>query len=205
MMPRGDRARLWLRGLLKLAVVVLVAGAGGMALGIAIAEVTGDDDPPSVATQGPTATSEANEAAGPTTSAPAPTTTTRAASDQDPLEQVRVTVGSAVLHPARTPSGQVRNRARLGVRVTVVNRGPERVVLERPSLLAARQRVPTNAAADAPGTRLGPIGAGQTVKVTLQFETAGAVTEQLMTTKRARVLVAGRSSPVTVTVGTPVK
>ena len=197
---------MWLRGLLKFAAVVLVAGAGGMGLGIAISELTGDDDaPPSVATQASTETTQApTETAEATSSVPAATATTTPDSDQDPLEQVRVTVGSAVLHPAATPSGRARNRARLGVRVTVVNRGTQRVVLPRPSLLAARQRVPTNAAADAPATHLEAIDAGQTVRVTLQFETAGAVTEQLTTQKRARVLVAGRSSPIVVTVGPPV-
>ena len=196
---------MWLRGLLKLAGVVLVAGAGGMGLGIAISELTGDDAPPSVATQASTETTQPPaETAEATSSVPAATATTARGSDQDPLEQVRVTVGSAVLHPAGTPSGRARNRARLGVRVTVVNGGTQRVVLPRPSLLAARQRVPTNAAADAPATRLGALAAGQTARVTLQFETAGAVTEQLTTQKQARVLVGARSSPVVITVGTPV-
>ncbi len=144
---------MWLRGLLKFAAVVLVAGIGGIALGAAISELTGDDAPPSDATQASTQTTQA------------PTGTTEATTGS--LEQIRVTVGSAVLHPARTPSRRRRNRARLGVRVTVVNRGAQRVVLPRASLLAARQRVPTNAAAAAPSTRLGPIGAGETVKVTL--------------------------------------
>ena len=189
---------MWLRGLLKLAAVILVAGAGGIALGAAISELTGEDDATNETTAS-TATADA------TTSVPAAAATTARPSEQDPLEQVGVTIGSAVLHPARGPSGRRRNRARLGVRVTVVNRGAQRVVLPRPSLLAARRRVPTNAAADAPATRLGPIGAGKTVKVTLQFETAGAVTEQLTTQKRARVLVAGRSSPVTITIGPPAR
>lgn len=195
---------MWLRGLLKLAAVILVAGAGGTALGIAIAALTGDDGPPSVATEARTDTAKRAETADVTTSAPAPPTTTPASSDQDLLKQVRVTVGRAVLHPARTPSGRARQRARLGVRVTVINNGAERVVLARPSLLAARQRIPSNAAADAPATRLEAIAPGQAVKVTLQFETAGAVTQQLTSQKRARVLIARRSSPVTVTVGPPV-
>lgn len=110
-----------------------------------------------------------------------------------------------MLHPPRSPAGRARKRARLGVRVTVVNRGRQRVVLPRPSLLAAGQRVPTNAAADTRATRLRAIGAGKTATVTLQFETAGAVTEELTTQKRARVVVAGRSFPVTLTVGTPVR
>ena len=112
-----------------------------------------------------------------------------------------MTVGVAVLRLASTPSGKARNRARLGVRVTVRNRGSRRLVLPRPSLLAARQRVPTNPAADERGSRLGPIAAGQTRRATLQFETAGAVTEQLTTQRRARVLIGRRSSALTVSPG----
>ena len=122
----------------------------------------------------------------------------------------RISSSRSVSHSARRccilpgprPAAAATARARRAV--TVVNRGTERVVLPRPSLLAARQHVPTNAAADGPATRLEPIGPDQTVNVTLQFETAGAVTEQLTTQKRAQVLVAGGSSPVSITVGTPV-
>ena len=77
---------MWLRGLLKLAGVVLVAGAGGMGLGIAISELTGDDAPPSVATQASTETTQApTETAEATSSIPAATATTARGSDQDPL------------------------------------------------------------------------------------------------------------------------
>ena len=112
-----------------------------------------------------------------------------------------MTVGVAVLRLASTPSGRARNRARLSVSVTVRNRGSRRLVLPRPSLLAARQRVPTNPAADKRGSRLGPVAAGQTQRATLQFETAGAVTEQLTTQRKARVLIGRRSSAITVTTG----
>lgn len=135
-----------------------------------------------------------------TTSGTSPAQATAASS----RGQLRVTVLSAVLHPAATPAGIRRKRARLSVRARVRNPGAEPVVPPRPSLLAARQRTPTDARAETPVTSLGTIDAGKTVEVTLRFETAGAVTEQLTWQKRARILVAGRSSPVTVSVGTPV-
>jgi hypothetical protein len=178
--------------LAKLVAVVVVAGVVGVGLGVALSTLSGgDDDPSPPATSGTTATARA------TTSVPA--TTTPAASPAD--DSIEVTVGRAVLHLASTPSGKARNRARLGVRVTVRNRGTRRVVLPRPSLLTPRQRIASNPAADAGGSRLGPIAAGQTKSVTLQFETAGAVTRQLTTQRRARVLVGAHSSPVTVTPG----
>ena len=200
-MPRRERARLLLRGLAKLLAVVLVAGAVGTALGLALSKLTGDDEPPAAITPDPTSpVPRPTTAAAPSDS----TTSTPRPSGQHPLEPIRVTVVSAVLHPSASPSGQRRRRARLGVRVKVENPGTQRVVLPRPSLLTARQRTPTDPAADGPKTRLGAINPGQTVDVTLRFETAGAVTRELTTQKRARILVGRRSSPVTITVGAPV-
>ena len=199
MMPRRERARLLLRALAKFVAVVVVAGGVGMALGIAISELTGEDDPRATISPDATTTRQATTSAGsdrPTTSTPA--------TSQDPFAQVNVTVRLAVLHPAATAAGTSRQRARLGVRVKLENPSTQRVVLPRPSLLAARQRTPMNALDDGARTQLEPLDAGETVDVTMQFETAGAVTRELTTQKRARLLVGGRSSPVTVTVGTPV-
>ncbi len=208
MMPRRQRALLLLRGSLKLMALVVVAGAVGTGLGLGMAAMTGDDDPPGAVVDPPPTADRSSPTVA--RSAPTPrvaprvlTTSTRAQTPPDPLKQVRVSVISAVLHPAGTPAGQRRRRARLGVRVKVENRGTERVALERPSLLAARQRVPTNPAADNQGARLGPIDAGETVDVTLRFETAGAVTGQLTTQQRARIHIAGRSWPISVNIGAP--
>jgi len=194
--------------LAKLIAVIVVAGLVGVGLGIGLSELTGDDEPAGPAGQATTAptpstTSTSAAPAQATTIAPTTTTTTtpRPAAAQGAGDDIEVTVGAAVLRLASTPSGKARNRARLGVSVTVRNRGSRRLVLPRPSLLAARQRVPTNPAADERGSRLGPIAAGQTRRATLQFETAGAVTEQLTTQRKARVLIGGRSWAITVTPG----
>jgi cytoskeletal protein RodZ len=213
MMHRRERARLLLRGLAKLLAVIVVAGLIGVGLGIALSKLSGDDDPVAPATTVPAQSTTTTAAPAPapvpaaTTTTPTRTTTTPTTPPPSPpspaprpaADQIEVTVRFAVLQLATTPSGKRRNRARLGVQVTVRNRGSQRVTLPRPSLLAARQRIPTNPAADARGGRLGPIPARQTRRVTLQFETAGAVTRQLTTKRKARVLIGGRSSTVTVT------
>jgi len=168
-----------------------VAGGVGIAFGVGISELTSSDEPPA----------ETTTDTRPRGTVPTVARTTPARPDGDARGQLRVTVRAAVLYAASTPSGQRRRRARLVVRAAVENRGSERVVPPRPSLLAARQRIPTNPRADATTTRLGPIEAGETVDVTLRFETAGAVTEQLTTQRRARLLIGGRSSPITVVLG----
>jgi len=205
-MPRRERARLLLRGLAKLIAVIVVAGLVGVGLGIGLSELTGDDEPAGPAAEATTAVTKATTStpAAPvetTATAPPTITTTPRPAAAGAGDDIEVTVGAALLRLAATPSGKARNRARLGVSVTVRNRTSRRVVLPRPSLLAARQRVPTNPAADEGGSRLGPIAAGQTQRATLQFETAGAVTEQLTTQRKARVLIGGRSSALTVTPG----
>ncbi len=130
-----------------------------------------------------------------TAAEPSPATTTP--------EPIRVSIISAILHPAGLPSGQRRRRGRLSVHLKLTNGGTQRVVLTPPSVLAARQRIPTNARAVGPQGPLASIDAGMTVDVTLRFETAGSVTEQLATQKRARILVGARSWPITVKVGNP--
>jgi len=208
MMPRQERARLLLRGLAKLIAVIVVAGLVGAGLGIGLSKLSGDDEPAGPAAEATTAVTQATTstpAAPAETTATAPpiitTTTPRPAAAQGADDDIQVTVGVAVLRLASTPSGKARNRARLRLSVTVRNRGSRRLVLPRPSLLAARQRVPSNPAADERGSRLGPIAAGQTRRATLQFETAGAVTEQLTTQRKARVLIGRRSSALTVSPG----
>lgn len=179
--------------------VIVVSVTAGVILGVALTQLADNDDSAGTLTEGRGKT-------------PASTTSRTEPGQQmaparhgaaDARKQLRLRIISAVLHPAATPSGQRRRRGRLSVHVRVKNHGSQRVVPARPSLLAARQRTRTNPRADGPATRLGPIGAGQTVDVTLRFETAGAVTEQLTTQRRGRILVGGRSWPISVRVGSP--
>jgi hypothetical protein len=125
--------------------------------------------------------------------------------DRDPLGQVRVRVlDDAVLRLAGTPSGRQRQRARLTVRIRAANDGERRVALARPTLLVGDARLQTDPSADGPDTRLGSLEAGETAVVTLRFEVARTVTTQLTTQRRARILVADRTLPVSVEVGDPV-
>jgi hypothetical protein len=196
MMHRRRRARRLLRGLAKLAAVVAVAAGVGTGVGFGISALTtGEPTPARTAAQRSTASTPASR--------PSASTTTRAPGNA--LEPIRLTVVSGVLHPAATAADRQRQRARVGVWVTVRNRSARTVALARPSLLAARQRIPTNPRADTPRTHLASIGAGRTVNVALQFETVGAVTQQLQTQRRGRILLAGRSRPVWITVGSPAR
>ena len=76
MMPPGERARLLLRALAKFVAVVVVAGGVGMALGIGISELTGEDDPGATISPDTTTTRQATTSAG----SDRPTTSTSATS-----------------------------------------------------------------------------------------------------------------------------
>ena len=191
-MPWRDRAQLLLRGLVEIIATVTVAAIIGIALGVGISKLAGHYDSPGGRGEDPAPSQDATA----TSAEPAPTPSVRDVTAQDALRQVRVSVISAVLHPAATPSGQRRRRGRLSVHIKVENSGPRGVVPGRPSLLAARQRIPTR-------SRLGALAAWRTVDVTVRFETKGAVTEQLTTRKSGRILVARRSWPISVKVGNP--
>ncbi|HEV2775778.1 MAG TPA: hypothetical protein VGV90_09325 [Solirubrobacteraceae bacterium] len=188
-----------LHGLAQLTALVVVSIVGGVIVGFALTNLTSDDDAADVVGERRATT----DASGASRARAGPTTSARESTAPNPLEQIDVRIISAVLQPAATPPGQRRRRARVSVHVQVENRGTRRVVPARPSLLAARQRVPTDPRADAPKTRLGAIDGRDTVDVTLRFETKGAVTEQLVTQRRGRILVGGRSWPISVTVGRP--
>lgn len=199
-MPRRERTRMLVRGLAKLLAVVVVAGVGGVGLGLAVSKLSGGSGPQLQV--GPAVTATRGATTGPAGRAaahPAPKLAPQAR-----LAQVSVSVLSAVLQPATTPSGQQRRRARLSVRIRAQNGGKLLVIAPRPVLLAAGVRVPTDRHADAPGTRFGPLRGGATATVTLQFEIEGAVTTQLMTQRTARIVVAGRTLRVPVTIGPPV-
>ena len=189
-MPRRERARLLLRGLAKLLAVVCAAGAVGALLGIGLSKMTGDDEPPAPVVTGTTATAA---------------TATTQTTPRDAAADVRVRIFGAVLHPAATPGGIRRQRARLTVRVRAENRGATTVTLERPELAAAGERVATDPRADSSETSFGPLAAGQARTVSLRIETAGAVTAELTSTRRARLRIAGRSVRFAVRIGQPLQ
>ena len=63
----------------------------------------------------------------------------------------------------------------------------------------------TDPRADSSETSFGPLAAGQARTVSLRFETAGAVTAELTSTRRARLRIAGRSVSFAVRIGQPLQ
>jgi len=126
---------------------------------------------------------------------------TRSRPQPETLPQLRVSVVSAVLHPAATAFGRQRRRARLNVQIRARNNGSSSVTPGLPALLAAGVKVHGDPHA---GPGLGSLAAGQTKVVTVHFEVAGVVTTQISTRRTARAVVAGHSLLLTVTPGPPV-
>ena len=132
------------------------------------------------------------------------TATAPAAGPPDPATSVDVEVVAAVLHPAASPSGKLRRRARQSVELRVTNRATSAITLERPTLKAGGRvaRADLNARAEAHGL-LGPLVSGARVRGVLRFETAGALSDSLKGAKRATLRYAGRELSLRVKVGGP--
>jgi len=192
-----------LRGLTKLVGVVVVAALAGLAIGIALAELSGDTDGGTDVAGGPPAASPAVTNATATTTAAAREEGVSTQTEQS-ANDVRVRIVSAGLRLASTASGQSRQRARLSVRVRVTNGASRRIVPSRPVLVSAGTRVKTDPNQDSASTNLEALASGATQAVTLRFETAGAVTTRLRRELRARLTIAGRNVTATVKVGDPI-
>lgn len=215
MMPRRERARLFLRGLVKFVALVAIAGGCGVAIGYGLSKLSGEDDLAApVATGGtqtPTPTQQETPVAPTATTPPAVTATTTVATGATStqpagaLSEVRVRVLGAILRPAGTPEGQARRRARLTMRVQAVNEADTAVTIGRPVVAVGKVRIGTDTAADTADAQLGELAAGAEKAATLRFELAGEATEKITIDRRARVNIAGRSLPFRLTVGSPVK
>ena len=183
--------------LAKFLAVITIAGGAGVAIGAGLSELSGGDS--AIAPVGSSASTAPIHAADARI-----TPRGSAAVPAQPRTPASVRVLDSVLHPAGTADGQRRQRARLTVRIQAENRGNADLTPARPSLLVGRTSTETDAGADGPGTRLGTIKPGATASVTLRFEVAGAVTEQLAAERRAVIRVAGRSHPISIKLGNPV-
>ena len=133
-----------------------------------------------------------------TTPTPTPTPT-------GAFAEVQVRVLGAILRPAGTPAGRQRRRARLTMRVQATNEAEQTVTIGRPVVAIGKVRVGTDTAADTADAQLGAIAPGTTKAATLRFELAGDATEKATIDRRARLIVAGRSLPFRLTVGSPVR
>jgi len=192
-MPTRERTRFLLRGLAKVAAAIVVAGVAGVGLGVGIAELTGDDDS---ATSYETSKQTPDRGSITLPAPPAATTTVTRASPTP----VRAQVLGAALHPAATPSGKQRQRARLIVRLRAQNRGTQPVSVAHLVLLVGDARVLSG-----PRSQIGELAAAEAKAVTVRFELAGAVTAKITADRRARIIVAGRSRPMRVRIGAPVR
>lgn len=182
MSGRPRIAKLVLGGLVKLALVVVIAGGSGAVVGYGLSLLSND---------GAGVAPAVKPALTPTQTAP------------PSVRSVNVRVIDAVLQPASSASGQRRRRARLSVRIRSENRGARAVTPARPVLIVGHVRTPTDPSADSPRTSMGSLGSGEIANVTLRFEVAGNVTTELVDTRRARVRVAGRSRTIAVKLGQP--
>lgn len=199
-LPYGMTPQTLLRGLVKLVAVVVAAALGGLAIGMALAKLSGNDNSSTSAAGG-----------SPEASAPGTTATTRTsqkggapAQRKKPANDVRVRIVSAVLRSADTPSGRRRQRARLSVKVRVTNRGSRRVNIPRPGLVAGDARVRTDPNADSRATNVRALDPGASRRVTLRFELAGDVTKRVRQDRRARLIIAGQKVMAAVTLGRPI-
>lgn len=202
MTPRGERAKSFLRGLLKFVGLVAVAGAIGAALGIALLQLSGDGDPAALQAGSDTASgatvSTATAVALPPPP-PATPATTKPSAPPNPPAAVRVSVIDARLFTDETPSGAQAERARMTVRIQAENIGEQRVTLQPPTLRVGKVRIP----ADPAGGRFDPLAPTGSQTVTLRFELAGEATPKVVRDRRARILIAGHSVAMRVKIRPP--
>jgi len=182
--------------LVKFLALVVVAGGVGVAIGMGLLKLSGDDDPTPDADPTPTT------ATTPRTS----TTFTTASMRAKRLAGVRVSVLDARLFTDETPSGAREQRARMTVRMRAENAGGESVTLARPILRIGSVRIATDPDAEGlPGSRFAALRPGVAQTVTLRFSPAGEATPKVVRDRRARVLIAGRSVPMRVKLRAPAR
>lgn len=186
-------ARSLLRGLAKFVAVVAASVLAGVALGLGLSEVSGDDGTPIASLNPPgtaTGTTAAADASGESRAkATAGTSGPAGASDAKGAAKPRYRVLSATIEPATSASGMQRRRARVTVRLRATA-GSEPLTLDTPTLVAGNERQPVDPnAADAAGALLKEIPAGDSATGELRFETAGALTQRMTTFKAPRLIV----------------
>lgn len=114
---------------------------------------------------------------------------------------VDVRVISAILHPSASSAGRNRHAARVTVHVRLDNRGDRRVTLRPPMLLSGGAALPYDRLQFA----LKPLAPGAAVGARLRFEPRSAFTQRLLTERDAQLQIAGRTIPLTLKIGRPVR
>lgn len=187
--------------------MVIVAGAVGVGVGLGLGTAAGGDDetPARVAATtsergGSPAEAEVSTAATRTTPGAGTRSAGRPPAEEGESRPPQITVVSSVLTRAASPAGTQSQRARLTVRLRVVNRTAKQLSIEDPRLLAGEERLRPDA-----GGRLlrGSIPAGARATGELRFETSGAATQALVSRARARLRIAGRTKRLQIEIGPP--
>lgn len=177
--------RMLLRGLVKFVAVVVVAGLAGAGIGIALAELSGNDgasEPLLPATSQRASTSTGRTA---TTTSTATSTTAAKAVYRVP----RVQIAAAQLGPVSESTG----RALVAVRVRVTNRGNRPLTIKTPALLSGQDEVPLGSSArDAAGALLRPIDSGATAAGVLRFTAPSDIAQRLTANPGARLRIQNR-------------
>jgi len=173
-----SRSAILLRGAAKLVAVLVAAGAAGILLGLAMAELTGDDAAPTPS------------AAVPTSSTPRATTATAATTAPATTEKVRIAVRSAT---ARPPANGAEQGSRLTVRASIENAGGRAIRTKQPELLVDDLRVAAAPESRGTGGELPApsLADGATAAGTLRFDVPLSSPSEL-TTARVRVRLAGK-------------
>ncbi|MBW3607352.1 MAG: hypothetical protein KY463_03185 [Actinobacteria bacterium] len=127
-------------------------------------------------------------------------TSPRSEAPPSAAETVDVRVISAILHPSGSTAGRARHAARVSVHVRLNNRGDRRIVTQ-PMLLSGRAAL----VYDRRQFTLRPLQPGVTVEATLRFEPRSAFTQRLVTQRDARLQIAGRTIPLALKIGAPVR
>ena len=187
-------------GLAKFLLVVVVSVSVGAGLGIGLSELGGrgaSDNPPVAGGPSSAAPPPAQDGATGTTGVGDPKRATVA----DPPQAPRIRVLSNSLRSAITASGQRRRRARLVVRVRVTARA-DATDLGVPRLISGDNDIEVDPdGKNAAGPLLEPIAAGRSATGDLRFETAGDLTDRLVSQQRATLRMAGRSVSLTIDAG----
>lgn len=164
----------FLRGLATLVAVVAVSAAAGAGAGYGLSRAFGDEAG---------ATDELDLASARPSSVTQP--------------EPRLTVRSATLQLATSSTGAARERARVTVRLRARNPGRRSLKLGSVRIEARGDVAKADPNADdEAGDLLEPIAGGSSATGTLRFETAGALTDTLKTTRSARLRIGGKTVPL---------
>ena len=190
-----------LRGLGKFVAVALAAGLGGAAIGIGLAELTGDDaqtptttatTSAQAATTGSETQTETQTTQTETQTTPARTTTTKTST----TPRGSTLVPRVEILSARLADGLVTARVR------VTNRYGRPLKIATPALISGDDEVPLDdAARDGAKALLTTLDPGDDATGELRFATPAAVATRLAATPRARLRIAGRTVVLKLTTG----